>query len=326
MVVSDAPPGGGRARARAFIATAALAALFATVSAGSAMAAAPHVTIAHPVTGSYTNNQTPAVSGTTDDLLDPVTVNLYAGASAGGAPVRTATTGFPLATEDWEVTLGPALEPGEYTAVAEQSSLVEVGKSEPVTFTVVTAPPEVSITPPTSPTGNSTPTLEGGAGIRAVDNTSVSMTIYNGGTVGGTIAAAGEAPVNAGRWTFASPHLADGTYTAQATQGDKAGNSKSVTTAFTVITAAPKVTLSQPKTPSNHTKPTFTGTTNDSTQVTVSIYAGNQASGTPVSSATATPSGKNWSSTEATPARNEGTYTAQATHESSLGNPNGKSE
>ena len=169
IVVSDAPPSGGNDRARAFMAVLALAALFAAVPAGSAMAAAPHVGIAHPLPGSYTNNQTPAVSGTTDDLLDPVKVNLYAGASASGSPVRTATTGFSLVSESWEVTLAPALEPGEYTAVAEQG-LLEVGNSEAVTFMVVTASPEVSITPLSSPTGNSTPTLEGGAGIRAVDN------------------------------------------------------------------------------------------------------------------------------------------------------------
>src|SRR5262245_10235097 len=167
----------------------ALAALFAAVPAGSTMAAAaPHVRMAHPLPGNYTNNQTPAVSGTTDDLLDPVKVNLYAGASASGSPVRTATTGFPLASESWEVTVTPALEPGEYTAVAEQG-LLEGGKSETITFTVVTASPEVSITPLSSPTGNSTPTLEGGAGIRVVDNPNVTMTVYKGGAVGGTIAA-----------------------------------------------------------------------------------------------------------------------------------------
>src|SRR5262249_57776197 len=48
--------------------------------------------------------------------------------------------------------------------------------------------------------------------------------------------------------------------------------------------------------------------------------------GSPVSSASATPSGKNWSSSEASPALSEGTYTAQASQPSSLGNPAGKSE
>src|SRR5262245_27805809 len=131
MVVSDAPPSGGHSRARAFAAVLALAVLFAAVPAGIAIAAAPHLTIDHPLQGSYTNNQTPTISGTTDDLLEPVTLNLYAGASASGPPVRTATTGFPPASEGWEVTLAPAVEPGEYTAVAEQG-LFEVGKSEAV--------------------------------------------------------------------------------------------------------------------------------------------------------------------------------------------------
>jgi hypothetical protein len=304
----------------------ALAALFSTVPAGSAMAAAPHVTIAQPHPGSYTNNQTPAVSGTTNDLVDPVTVKLYAGASASASPVRTATTGFPLASESWEVTLAPALEPGEYTAVAEQGAL-EVGKSQAVTFTVVTAPPEVSITPLTSPTGKSTPTLEGGAGTRAVDDPSVSVTIYQGATVGGTIAASGEVPVKAGAWSFSSPQLADGTYTAQATQGDEAGNSKSVSTTFTINTAPPAVTLNQPPSPSKNTTPSFSGKATDVTKVTVNVYAGASAEGTVVASATATPgvTGE-WSSGTVSQALPEGTYTAQASQPSSLGNPTGKSQ
>jgi hypothetical protein len=305
-----------------------LAVLFAAVLAGSANAA-PHVTIANPLPGSYTNNQTPAVSGTTNDLLDPVTVLLYAGPSASGSPVRSATTGFPLASESWEVTLAPPLEPSEYTAVAEQTSVPEVGKSEEVHFTVVTAPPDVSITPLTSPTGNSTPTLEGGAGTRAVDNTSLSVTIYQGETVGGAVAASGEAGVKAGGgWSFTSPHLADGTYTAQATQGDKAGNSKSVSTTFAILTAAPTVTLGQPLTPSKNTTPSFGGSATDSTTVTVNVYAGGQAQGTVLASAAATPgAGGAWSSGGVSPALPEGTYTAQASQPSSVaGNPTGKSE
>jgi hypothetical protein len=306
----------------------ALAVLFAALSAGSAQGAPPHVTIAQPLLGSYTNDQTPAVSGTTNDLLNPVTVDLYAGASASGSPVRSATTGFPLASESWEVSMAPPLEPGEYTAVAEQTSVLEVGKSKAVTFTVVTAPPEVSITQPTSPTGNSTPTLQGGAGTRAVDEPSVSVTIYEGSTVGGTVAASGQAPVKAGGgWSFTSPHLLDGTYTAQAGQSDKAGNSKSVSTTFTIDTAAPAVTLGQPPSPSKDTIPSFSGTATDVNTVTVNVYAGASAEGPVLASATAIPgvTGE-WSSGSVSPALLEGTYTAQASQPSSLGNPTGKSK
>ena len=42
--------------------------------------------------------------------------------------------------------------------------------------------------------------------------------------------------------------------------GDKAGNSKSVTTTFTINTASPTVTLNQPPSPSKNTTPSFSGT------------------------------------------------------------------
>ena len=265
MFVSEAPSSGGQGRTAALVAALALAAIFAAVSAGSAMAATPHVAINHPLQGGYTNNQAPTVSGTTDDLLDPVTLNLYAGANAIGSPVRTATTAFPLASEGWEVTLAPAVEPGEYTAVAEQG-LSEVGKSEAVTFTVDTTPPEVSISPVPSPTGDSTPTLKGAAGTAPGDDKTVTVTVYQGSSVGGSIAASENVSAVSGTWSFASPLLADGTYTAQATQGDQAGNSgKSEPVTFVVDTSPPKVNLNQPPSPSKNTTPSFGGTASDST-------------------------------------------------------------
>src|SRR5262249_59176211 len=122
------------------------------------------------------------------------------------------------------------------------------------------------------------------------------------------------------RSTEPTPLLTEGPSPPQATHETppRRSSDPSAAPTFTIITAAPKVTLSQPETPSNHTKPTFTGTTSDSTQVTVHIYNALHAE---VASAKATPSGKSWSSTEATPALREGTYTAQATHETSLANP-----
>src|SRR5262249_23588056 len=130
-----------------------------------------------------------------------------------------------------------------------------------------------------------------------------------------------------GTWSSTSPQLADGTYTAQATQSDLAGNSgHSEPVTFVVDTSSPTVTLTGPPSPSNNTTPSFSGTASDSTQVTVNIYAGSKAEGTTVATATATPSGNNWSPGEASAALAEGTYTAQATQASSLGNAPGKSE
>ena len=105
--------------------------------------------------------------------------------------------------------------------------------------------------------------------------------------------------------------------------GNPDGRSAPVT--FTVNTSPPAVTLATPKSPSNITAPTFTGTASDSTPVTVEIYAGSKAEGTLVATATATPIAGQWSSAPSTPALASGIYTAIAVQPSSIGNPSGKS-
>ena len=94
-------------------------------STGVAMAAAPNVAIDAPVAGSSTNNQTPPFSGTTDDALDPVTLHVYAGTDTTGSPVQTLVDLAPLEIAPAEATWATApesLEPGQYTAVAEQTN------------------------------------------------------------------------------------------------------------------------------------------------------------------------------------------------------------
>src|SRR5579862_4529265 len=71
---------------------------------GRAMAAAPSITIGAPSTGSSTNSQEPTFSGTTNDVLDPVTLDIYAGTSAGGSPVQTSIDLVPLEIAPQEAT------------------------------------------------------------------------------------------------------------------------------------------------------------------------------------------------------------------------------
>src|SRR4030088_2809704 len=59
--------------------------------AGVAMAAPPNITIDHPLAGSSTTDQTPPFSGTTDDVLNSVTLHIYAGTDTAGSPVQTLT-------------------------------------------------------------------------------------------------------------------------------------------------------------------------------------------------------------------------------------------
>src|SRR5207244_1469424 len=112
--------------------------------------------------------------------------------------------------------------------------------------------------------------------------------------------------------------------TQESSLGNPAGVSEPVT--FTVETAAPRVTLAQPKSPSNDTTPSFTGSASDTTSVAIQIYAGATAEGSVVSTATASGTGGGWTSGHASPALSSGQYTAIATQPSPLGNPAGVSE
>jgi large repetitive protein len=291
-----------------------------------AMAEPPNVAIESPTNGSVSNNQTPSFSGVTDDALTNVTVNIYAGSTVGETPLQMLSTLVPPLEGKWSVGPAETLADGEYTAQATQTNLaLENGHSAPVTFTVNTSSPTVTLSQPKSPSNDTTPSFTGFAS----DTTQVTVKIYKGAKAQGTVVSSATAPSNGGEWssTEASPALSSGEYTAQATQPSSLGNpaGKSNTVTFTLDTSSPTVTLSQPKSPSNDTTPSFTGFASDTTQVTVKIYKGAKAEGTVVSSATATGNGGEWSSTEAGPALSSGEYTAQATQPSSLGNAAGKS-
>src|SRR2546426_7115529 len=56
------------------------------------------------------------------------------------------------------------------------------------------------------------------------DDLTVSVTIYEGSSAGGKVAAFENVTRSGGSWSYVAPHLSDGTYTAQVTQSDPAGN------------------------------------------------------------------------------------------------------
>ncbi|MHB8243511.1 MAG: Ig-like domain-containing protein, partial [Solirubrobacteraceae bacterium] len=117
------------------------------------------MTIERPLPGTSISTQTPSFAGTTDDTIDPVTLSIYAGASATGTPVETPPV--LLVSETWEASAQPSLPDGEYTALVEQTNGVPETASATVTFTVDTTAPVVSVDPVSSPTRESTPTLTG---------------------------------------------------------------------------------------------------------------------------------------------------------------------
>jgi methionine-rich copper-binding protein CopC len=182
---------------------------------------------------------------------------------------------------------------------------------------IALADPTVTISTPAngSATNDSTPTFSGTA---AAD---VTVKVYSGTDTHGSLA---DGPLRAsidaeGNWSVdADTPLADGVYTVSADGGTTANST------FTVDTAAPGVTLTAPADGSRTSDdtPTLSGeagnAAGDSDTVTVKIYAGSSASGSPVQTLTPTRSGATWSDTAAP--LPDGTYTAQAEQTDDAGN------
>ena len=187
------------------------------------------------------------------------------------------------------------------------------------------AAPNVTITSPLngSVSNNPTPSFKGR--VQEAGG-AVTLRIYKGPTAEGIVIQKMSTALlsSGGMWSVGPAKLlTDGTYTAQATQtGLTSEIPPSSPVTFTVDTAAPRVTLNLPQSPSSNTTPSFTGTASDTSPVTVQIQA---AEGTVVSTATATGTGGAWTSGNASPPLSSGQYTAIATQESSLGNPAGES-
>jgi PKD domain len=231
-------------------ATAALAtlAVLAFGRGGVALAAAPSITLGHTFSGSVSFQGTPTFTGTTNDILDPVTLKIYAGASAtSGSPVQTLTSVpvpfklFPPPSEaTWSTAPGTPLKSGQYTARAEQTNpLTHTGASPAVTFTVDSTPPAVAITTPAANTilTVARPTISGVAGQAKGDRQSVSLTIYAGDSpTGSPVVPTFVLTPTGSQWTTGSagPQLPNGIYTAVVSQSDELGNTGTSTVTFAI--------------------------------------------------------------------------------------------
>ena len=198
-----------------------------------------------------------------------------------------------------------------------------VGTSAAVTFSVKSSAPVVTLTAPVdgAALGSATPTIRGAAGTAAGDVNQVSVKLYAGSTATGTAVQTIAADVTGGAWSATAAALADGTYTVQATQSDTSGNVGTTAAAtFTVDTKAPAVAVTQPTDGATVTSgtPTIRGTADGSSQVSVQLYAGSTATGTPVQTIAADVTGGAWSAAAA--ALDNGVYTVQATQTDAAGN------
>ncbi len=272
------------------------------------------------------NDATPMFKGGSTAGDGSVTLVIHKGTSVSGALEKTAVVA-PGAGGEWSFT-SEVLPDGTYTAIAEQSDeLGNTGVSEPTTFTIDTVKPKVTLSAVTTPTRDSTPTFSGSAGTATQttrDEAAVAVSVYAGSSTSGTLVDSAPATVSGSSWTYTPPALADGTYTVQATQRDEAGNvGASAAHTFTVDTTPPAVSLTPLATLTNNRKPSFGGAagiaSGDIASIKLTIYAGTAATGSPVETVKATPSGASWGATPPT-ALADGTYTAVAEQADEAGN------
>ncbi|WP_224366229.1 adventurous gliding motility protein AgmC [Hyalangium versicolor] len=260
-----------------------------------------------PANGSSTNDNTPTYTGT---LALPYPAGTEVIIYVDGVELTRVT---PDSTGNWTFTQPTSLAEGTHTVYAVAINTAQNLQSSPSstnTFSVdSTPPPAPVVTAPAngSTTKDSTPDYTG----TAEPNSTVTV-IVDGVVVGTTTANA------SGNWTFTpTTPLADGPHTVKARATDPAGNtgSDSNTNTFTMDTvppAAPVVVTPANGSRTNDNTPTYSGTAEPGTTVTVIV------DGTPVGTTTANASG-NWSFTP-TPALADGVHSVSATAADAVGN------
>jgi hypothetical protein len=220
-------------------ATAVLLVAMAVEPLGTAIAAPPNVTITSPLNGSVSNVQTPSFSGLAEAASGEVALRIYNGSTPAGPVVEELGT-LLIESGTWTLLTTELLKDGTYTAQASQTNLSsETGKSSPVTFTIDTAAPTVTLNALNSPSDDRTPAFTG----TASDTTPVTVEIHAGATANGTIVSAATARGTGAGWmsSDASPALSSGQYTAVAIQASSLGNptGRSGAVTFTVTPPAP---------------------------------------------------------------------------------------
>ena len=192
--------------------------------------AAPPVAITSPLNGSVSNDRAPSFSGSGEEAGGVVVLSIHSGTSVAEPVVQELSTGL-ISGGTWFVGPAELLTDGTYTAQAAQGT----GTSPPVTFTIKTTPPTVSLGSPESPSSNTTPTFSG----TATDTTPVTVQIHAGATVKGATVSTATATGTGGKWISgrATPALPVGQYTAVAIQPSSLGNppGRSAPVTFTVI-------------------------------------------------------------------------------------------
>ena len=205
----------------------------------------------------------PVISGT-GEPGDNVTVTSSAPGTA------TICTAIVSSNGSWSCQPTSNLNNTTYTVTAKQTDAAgNVSPASPsMTFTVDnTAPNKPTIAQPASPTKSNTPILTGTA------DAGTTLTVRD--QTGRVVCTVASVPAN-GNWTCNSLALPDGSDTLTATSTGAAGNATaSNPVAVVVDTIAPAApVLAQNASPTANTTPTFSGTGESGTTVTVTVTGG----------------------------------------------------
>jgi hypothetical protein len=168
------------------------------------------------------------------------------GTSSGGTVALTGSGA------SYEISMSGALTDGTLSfSIASNKAQDLAGNSNAAststdnTVTYDSTAPSLTLTAPAngSATGNTTPTIGGAAGNASGDSTTVTVKIYSGSGTGGSVVQTLTPTRSTNTWSTTPAALAQGTYTAQATQTDSAGNvATTAANTFSVDTTAPSLT------------------------------------------------------------------------------------
>lgn len=244
--------------------------------------AQPNLSVTQPANGATTNDVRPPIMGTSD----PGTTITVVLRDAQGQELETLTTTTD-ANGSWSVVPTNDLSEGSYQAQVTASDDVGEMTSVTVGFGVDLSAPSVTLSTPADGLQTAMNVLMATGEAEPGAVVSVSVKDAQGQEVFAGMTTAGAD----GKWSLPIAQLPDGTYTAQATATDGAGNMmSSAVNTFTIDTMAPRVTITSPAPGASitDTKPTITGTAEPGATVEVFV------DGVRVGEATADAEGK-WS-------------------------------
>ncbi|MGN6867626.1 MAG: Ig-like domain-containing protein [Solirubrobacteraceae bacterium] len=235
-----------------------------TGASSAASTAAPHIVISYTPTQAVglaiatptsqeLVNAYPEFSGTGSGNpgdQQSVTVSIYTGQTATGAPVQTFSTALD-SSHQYDAKPTSPLASGTYTAVISQQDAGGKTGSNSVTFVVDATGPAVTITQPADGlvTATTPTTFGGDAGTEPNDTPNITFLIYAGTDESGENVELAHTGVTAdGHWEVQIPRIqwADGPYLEVVKQTDSVGNTTTRTATFTIDAPLPTASVTSP--------------------------------------------------------------------------------